>query len=240
MHESPEPAPSFIVDHSTFLTCALAVALGACGGGDSPGTQRLPSVSSLTVPAGLAAGTKASFSLALQDPDRLVSSVSWTFGDGNSTNDASLVRNGDAATSTVVHTYLVRGDYNVAASATVTGSTPLQAGAAASVSGPATGCALHDFKVTTPDFYFAYDGIAGENPVITVCAGETFTFHLANVSPMHPFCIWNAHAATEAPGVVRNCMTGTVDVVWQVPSALADGARYICEVHYFGNVFTIR
>ncbi len=39
---------------------------------------------------------------------------------------------------------------------------------------------------------------------------------------------------------MRNCNTGTVDVIWQVPSTLPDGARYICEVHYFGNGSVVR
>ena len=225
------------------VLCLTAVA--ACGGGSAgvPGGgadgPRGPTVGAPMMPAGLAAGTMATFTADVTDPDHAVAAVSWSFGDGNATVDGALQRTGDTARSAVVHTYGARGDYPVAASVTVAGTTVL-ASAVASVSGPATGCVQHEFTVTTPDFYYAYDGYAGENPRITVCLGETFTFHLDNVSHMHPFCIWNASSTSEAPGVTQNCHTGTVDVVWQVPSALSDGVRYICEVHYFGNGFAVR
>ena len=217
-------------------------AVAACGGGGSAAGAdgpRGPTVGAPMMPAGLAAGTMASFTAEVTDPDHVVTAVSWSFGDGNGTTDGALQRTGDTARSLVVHTYGARGDYPVAASVTVNGS-KVESSATASVSGPATGCVQHDFTVTTPDFYYAYAGYAGENPRITVCLGETFTFHLDNVSQMHPFCIWNQSSTTEAPGVTQNCHTGTVDVVWHVPSALSDGVRYICEVHYFGNSFAVR
>ena len=223
--------------------CLTAIA--ACGGGSAgdPGAggdgPRAPTVGVPAVPAGLAAGTMASFSVEVTDPGHAIAAVSWSFGDGNSAIDSALQRSGDTARSVMVHTYGARGDYPVAASVTVAGTTVL-ASALASVSGPATGCAQHDFTVSTPDFYFAYAGYAGQDPRITICPGETFTFHLDNVSSMHPFCIWNQSSTTEAPGVTGNCTTGTADVVWQVPSALPDGARYICEVHYFGASFVVR
>lgn len=220
---------------------ALCLSVAACGGGTGSGGDgpRAIAVAPPAVPAGLAAGTMASFTADVTDPDHAISAVSWSFGDGNATLDSALRRTGDTARSTIVHTYGARGEYAVAASVTVAG-TSILASSLASVSGPATGCAQHDFTVSTPDFYYAYAGYAGQNPRITVCPGETFTFHLDNVSHLHPFCIWNQTSTTDAPGVTQNCNTGTIDVVWQVPSSLPDGARYICEVHYFGNSFAVR
>jgi hypothetical protein len=96
------------------------------------------------------------------------------------------------------------------------------------------------WTVTTPGFFYSFSGVSGQNPAITVCKGKTFTFHLSNVASNHPFCIWNTTDTNPAPGVTNNCMTGTTDVVWAVPANLTTGARYICDIHFFGNTFTVQ
>jgi hypothetical protein len=39
--------------------------------------------------------------------------------------------------------------------------------------------------------------------------------------------------------VTGDCQTGTTDVVWGVSDELPDGAQYLCEIHYFGNVIAV-
>lgn len=102
----------------------------------------------------------------------------------------------------------------------------------------APACSKTSFAITAPGFQYAVDGV-GNNPPITVCRGQTFTFHLDGVSSGHPFCIWNANDTSAPPGVTNNCVSGTADVVWAVPSGFAGAARYICDIHFFGNAFTI-
>lgn len=214
----------------------LLLLVGACGGGAEP---RLPALAPPSLPAGLAAGATATFVATIRDPDRLVETVMWSLGDGNAALDARPARAGEDVVSTLRHTFAARGQYQVEVSVKVAGTT-LTGSATAVVDGPDAGCVLHDYTVTAPDFYYAFAGVAGENPRITVCAGETFTFHLADVPSMHPFCIWNGGDATAPPGVDGNCATGTTDVRWTVPASLPAGARYLCAIHYFGNRFAER
>jgi uncharacterized repeat protein (TIGR01451 family) len=101
-------------------------------------------------------------------------------------------------------------------------------------------CSTTSWTVTAPGFEFDFSGVAGANPVITVCRGQTFTFHLSNVPSFHPFCIWNGNSNTDAPGVTNNCASGTTDITWAVPAVLPDGAQYKCSLHFFGNTFVVQ
>ncbi|HET8799394.1 MAG TPA: Ig-like domain-containing protein, partial [Thermoanaerobaculia bacterium] len=48
-----------------------------------------------------------------------------------------------------------------------------------------------DFVVTTPGHYYAISGLTGENPVITLQRGRTYTFQI-NAAASHPFAILDA------------------------------------------------
>jgi len=103
---------------------------------------------------------------------------------------------------------------------------------------PVGSCAKTSWTVTTPGFYYAFDDF-DDNPPVLVCAGQTYTFHLQATSADHPFCIRKAGSDEDAPGVVNNCTTGTIDVVWTIPPDAAGTADYRCMVHLFGNTFVI-
>jgi plastocyanin len=90
---------------------------------------------------------------------------------------------------------------------------------------PPTGA---DFVVTSPGHYYAISGLSGENPVLELKRGRTYTFQIN--TPGHPFAI------LDAPGgsVTNNNITqGTL--TFAVPAG-AGSYRYRCTTHAFGNV----
>ena len=115
----------------------------------------------------------------------------------------------------------------------VTASNALGMGAASAASNAivpsATGCAETSFVVTAEGMAYVFNGL-GNNPPIAVCKGETFTFHLQNVSDQHPFYIRNADGSAAA-GVTNNGATGTIDITWTVPLTQAPGSHYQCLIH---------
>lgn len=214
----------------------------ACAGGFTGATcaQHLPTAVALQPPASPTAGAPATFVAAIDDPDALVAAVAWTFGDGSdAVLDTAFARAGAAVTSTMQHTYAAAGTFGVGVAVAVSGQVSSKAANVTVAPGTAPTCSKTSFTITAPGFQYAVDGV-GNNPAITVCRGQTFTFHLDNVSSSHPFCIWNANDTNAPPGVTNNCVSGTADVVWAVPANFAGAARYICDIHFFGNAFTIQ
>jgi hypothetical protein len=230
----------------------VALSASACGTGaavtgdapapsDAAAAAQKPAITALPMPANPVAGGAVSFRARLGDPDGLVAAAAWSFGDGGSASDDRPTRAGADVDTVVEHTFTASGVYHVSVSVSVSeaGGTTVSRSTWVAVAPAGSRCATHNFSVTSPDFYYAFDGVPGENPAVTVCLGEPFVFHLDDVSFMHPFCIWVRGAPVEAPGVTANCQTGTTDVVWAVPDALPEGAQYLCEIHYFGNVITV-
>ena len=95
-----------------------------------------------------------------------------------------------------------------------------------SVEIPSTGA---DFQVTSPGHYYAISGRPGENPVLELKRGVTYTFEIS-VSPVHPFAILDAPAGSVAN---NNITEGTL--TFAVPLT-AQNYRYRCTTHGFGNV----
>ena len=114
----------------------------------------------------------------------------------------------------------------------------LSCGGTAADPQPGTGTCVTSANVTSPGFYFSFDGGAAQNPTVTVCKGTTVTFHVST-SSIHPFCIWNPGDNKSAPGVTNNCISSG-DVVWQIPADFSTGARYVCNVHFFEGKFAIK
>lgn len=86
-----------------------------------------------------------------------------------------------------------------------------------------------DFVVTTPGHYYAISGRSGENPVLELQRGKTYTFEI-NASPIHPFAILDAPAGS----VINNNITQGL-LTFAVPMTAAS-YRYRCTTHLFGNV----
>jgi len=85
-----------------------------------------------------------------------------------------------------------------------------------------------DFKVTSPGFFFAFSGVSGQNPVITLQRGRTYRFDV-DTDDIHPFEIINAPA-----GSVTGNNTSAGIVTFTVPATAQDYA-YKCTIHGFGN-----
>jgi hypothetical protein len=86
-----------------------------------------------------------------------------------------------------------------------------------------------DFVVTSPGFFYAFSGVAGENPVLTLKRGRTYRFEV-HTSSLHPIQILNAPA-----GSVTNNNISSGILTFAVPAA-AQNYRYRCSIHDFGNV----
>lgn len=85
-----------------------------------------------------------------------------------------------------------------------------------------------DFVVTSPGFFFEISGQSGQNPVLTLTRGRTYTFEI-NTSSIHPFEILGA-----PPGSVTNNNISKGTLTFRVP-ATAQNYSYICSIHGFGN-----
>jgi hypothetical protein len=89
------------------------------------------------------------------------------------------------------------------------------------------------FDVTSPDFYYAFNGISGQNPPISLVQGVTYHFNI-NTAANHPFEILGAPAGSVTN---NNISSGTITFV--VPAS-GGTFRYHCSVHDFGNTITTR
>ena len=85
-----------------------------------------------------------------------------------------------------------------------------------------------DFTVTSPGFYYAFNGGAAQNPILNLVRGKTYTFAV-NTSSVHPFEILGAPTGSVAS---NNISLGTL--TFNVPTN-AVNYRYICSIHLFGN-----
>jgi len=86
-----------------------------------------------------------------------------------------------------------------------------------------------DFTVTSPGFFFQFGTVPGQNPVLTLKRGRTYTFRV-NSSFIHPFRILDA-----PEGSVTNNDISIGTVTFVVPLTAAS-YRYDCSIHQFGNV----
>jgi len=89
------------------------------------------------------------------------------------------------------------------------------------------------FDVSAPGFYYAFNGIAGQNPPLSLVQGVTYHFNV-NTSASHPFEILGAPAGSVTN---NNISLGTITFV--VPAS-GGTFRYHCSVHDFGNTITTR
>ncbi|MFL6247174.1 MAG: Ig-like domain-containing protein, partial [Thermoanaerobaculia bacterium] len=86
-----------------------------------------------------------------------------------------------------------------------------------------------DFVVTSPGFSYAFTGVSGTNPVLTLTRGRTYRFRI-QTSVAHPFEI------LEAPqGTVTNNNISDGILTFAVPAGPGT-YRYHCSIHEFGNV----
>lgn len=85
-----------------------------------------------------------------------------------------------------------------------------------------------DFTVTSPGFFYSISGLSGQNPVLTLTRGRTYTFKIST-SSIHPFEILGAPA-----GSVTNNNISSGTITFAVPMT-ATNYQYICSVHGFGN-----
>jgi VCBS repeat-containing protein len=85
-----------------------------------------------------------------------------------------------------------------------------------------------DFVVTSPGFFYAFSGVSGQSPVLTLKRGRTYTFEI-NTDAIHPFQILNAPA-----GSVDNNNISDGTITFRVPAG-AGTYRYHCSIHDFGN-----
>ena len=87
-----------------------------------------------------------------------------------------------------------------------------------------------DFTVSSPGYYYTFNGLSGQNPTLTLIRGRTYTFSV-NASSIHPLEILS-------PGVSNNNIYhGTI--TYTVPTNAANYS-YICSIHGFGgNITTV-
>lgn len=90
------------------------------------------------------------------------------------------------------------------------------------------GSTAPDFSVTSPGFFYAFAGISGNNPQITLTRGRTYRFEI-DADDIHPFEIIGAPA-----GSVDNNNTSAGTITFRVPST-ATNYSYRCSIHNFGN-----
>ena len=84
------------------------------------------------------------------------------------------------------------------------------------------------YVVTSPGFFYSITGLSGENPILTLTRGMTYTFQV-NASSIHPFEILNA-----PPGSVTNNNISRGTLTFRVPTTPQSYA-YHCSIHGFGN-----
>jgi hypothetical protein len=112
------------------------------------------------------------------------------------------------------------------------------AAAAASTSSLAAGPATRGGPVT---YQVSAGGSASwtingqSNPALTLQRGNTYIFHLNNVSAIHPFNINTINAPGPnfryENGVTNNGATGTIDITFVVPADAPATLHYNCENH---------
>ena len=90
--------------------------------------------------------------------------------------------------------------------------------------------ATPDFFVTSPGFFYAFSGVSGQNPVITLQRGRTYRFSI-DTDDIHPFEI------IAPTGTVQNNNISFGVITFTVP-ATAQNYNYRCSLHNFGNAIT--
>jgi hypothetical protein len=88
--------------------------------------------------------------------------------------------------------------------------------------------------VTTPGFYYVFDGGSQHNPPLTLCKGVTYMFDLTGVASAHPM----EFRAMDGSQLL-NLGRGSV-VSYTVPTTAPFPASYDCIIHSFGNTITVQ
>jgi hypothetical protein len=107
---------------------------------------------------------------------------------------------------------------------------------------PDPAAAVPDFVVTTPVFFFQIAGLSGDNPTITLQAGQTYEFQISTM-PIHPFGLTTTAMGTTAftAGVVGEVPTTSGTVFFTPPVQAADYSLfYTCNVHFFSGEIRVQ
>ena len=93
-------------------------------------------------------------------------------------------------------------------------------------------CTPRTIVVTTPGFSYSFDG-GPPDGTLTLCAGVTYMFDLTAVPAVHPmqFRMGSTSLADFAPGMTSS---------YTVPTSGAMPDAYVCTVHLFGGVISVR
>src|SRR5262245_8367841 len=83
-----------------------------------------------------------------------------------------------------------------------------------------------DFTVSSPGYFYTFNGVTGQNPTLTLVRGKTYTFSI-NTSSIHPFEIVPGTGVSN-----NNIYHGTI--TYTVPTNAANYS-YICSIHGFGG-----
>ena len=100
-----------------------------------------------------------------------------------------------------------------------------------------------DFVVTSPGFYFSFNGTnaPGSFPTLTLVRGRTYTFSLNTATSFHPFAIGTSVFGSAPAGVSGNNNNSTGTITFAVPAGAAN-CVYYCGVHGFtmtGNIVMV-
>ena len=89
-----------------------------------------------------------------------------------------------------------------------------------------------DFVITSPGFYFSFNGTNAANsfPTLTLVRGKTYTFSLNTTPGFHPFTIATSVFGPAPAGVSGNNNNTTGTITFAVPADAAN-CVYHCGVH---------
>jgi len=89
-----------------------------------------------------------------------------------------------------------------------------------------------DFAVTSPGFYFSFNGTNAANsfPTLTLVRGKTYTFSLNTSAGFHPFAIGTSVFGPAPAGVSGNNNNSSGTITFAVPANAAN-CVYYCGVH---------
>lgn len=96
-----------------------------------------------------------------------------------------------------------------------------------------------DFTVTSPGFFFAFNG-QGQNPTITLVRGRTYTFALNTTPNFHPIFIGTSVGSGVAPAGVSGANGGSSGTITFAVPTNAVNCVYYCTIHLFsGNIVMV-
>jgi hypothetical protein len=96
-------------------------------------------------------------------------------------------------------------------------------------SGPMRDCSERTLVFHTPGSFYTVDGLAGENPTLTLCAGTAYTFDLTDVPTFHPMQLVGGGGELIAGDASRTI----------TPALAMPYTRYVCGNHGFGGTISV-